>query len=39
MIQIGHTGNVRRGGLLGLSLSEAPSISTAAMSNELGSKR
>ncbi len=31
MFQVGHTGNVCCGGLLGLSISEAPSISTAAM--------
>lgn len=29
--QVGHTGNVCCGGLLGLSISEAPSISTAVM--------
>lgn len=31
MFQVGHTGNVCCGGLLGLSISDAPSISTAAM--------
>jgi len=31
LLQVGHNGNVCCGGLLGLSLSEAPSISTAAM--------
>ncbi len=31
LLQVGHNGNICCGGLLGLSLSEAPSISTAAM--------